>query len=345
MSVASRIEEAGTAPAGSGDEAAFRRLVEPQRAEIHAHCYRMLGSLHDADDALQDTLLRAWRALPRFRGQSSPRTWLYRIATNVCLDAIARRRKRVLPIDYGPPRRPGEAEAEEPAPESVWIEPYPDEALGVADAEAAPEARYERREALELAFVAALQHLPARQRSALIVRDVLGFTAKEAADSLETTVPSVNGALQRARKAVEERLPEQSQQTTLRALKDRRLREIVERFADAFERGEIGAILAMLAEDATFAMPPYPDWSRGREAIAESWLMPGGAPPRLRYVPARANGQLALGTYLLDPGLGGFRPIALDVLALRGELIVDVTAFRTPALFPRFGLPDRLAAA
>jgi RNA polymerase sigma-70 factor, ECF subfamily len=227
----------------------------------------------------------------------------------------------------------------------VWIEPYPDEALGVADAEAAPEARYERREALELAFVAALQHLPARQRSALIVRDVLGFTAKEAADSLETTVPSVNGALQRARKAVEERLPEQSQQATLRVMKDHRLRVIVERFADAFERGEIGAILAMLAEDATFAMPPYPDWCRGREAIAESWLMPGGAPPRLRYVPARANGQPALGTYLLDRELGGYRPIALDVLALRGELIVDVTAFRTPALFPRFGLPDRLPAA
>ena len=346
MAIASRLEENGAHANGDGDEAAFRRLVEPQRAELHAHCYRMLGSLHDADDALQDTLLRAWRALPGFRGQSAPRTWLYRIATNVCLDAIARRRKRVLPIDYGPPRRAGEAEAREPVSESVWIEPYPDGALGVAnDAEAAPEARYERREALELAFVAALQHLPARQRSALIVRDVLGFSAKEAADSLDTTVPSVNGALQRARKAVEERLPEQSQQATLRVLKDRRLREIVGRFADAFERGEIGAILAMLAEDATFAMPPYPDWSRGREAIAESWLMPGGEPPRLRYVPTRANGQLALGTYLLDRELGGHRPIALDVLTLRGELIVDVTAFRLPALFPRFGLPDRLPGA
>ena len=323
----------------------FQYLVDDQRAELHAHCYRMLGSLHDADDALQDTLLRAWRALPKFRGRSSLRTWLYRIATNVCLDAIARRPKRVLPIDYGPIMGPGDDEAEQPVEQSLWIEPYPDDALGIADGAAGPDARYERREALELAFVAALQHLPPRQRAVLILRDVLGFSAKEAAESLETTVPSVNGALQRARRAVEERVPDRSQHATLVGLGDRRLSELVGRFADAFERGEVDAILAILSEDATFGMPPYPGWYRGRDAVADSWLMPAGPPPRLRYVPTRSNGQVALGTYQLDPEHGGYLPLALDVLTLRGDLIADVTAFRTPAIFPRFGLPDEISAA
>ena len=341
MGGAANIETVDLVAASHGDEAAFARLVEPRRAELHAHCYRMLGSLHDADDALQETLLRAWRALPRFRGQSSLRTWLHRIATNVCLDAIARRPRRVLPIDYGPPREPGDPKPDEPAPSTLWIEPYPDETLGVADG-AAPEARYEHREALELAFVAALQHLSPRQRAALILRDVLGFSAKEAAHSLDTSVAAVNGALLRARRTVQERLPQHSQQATLRALGDRRLREIVERFADAFEQGDIDAILAMLTEDASFAMPPYPGWSRGRAAIADSWLMPGGPPPRLRYLTTRANGQLALGTYQLDRAGGGHEAIALDVLTLRGAEIVAVTAFRMPAIFPRFGLPERL---
>ena len=342
MPTAQQIEDVGLPGFEPRLEAAFREVVECHRGDIHAHCYRMLGSLHDADDALQETLLRAWRAFPRFRGQSSIRTWLYRIATNVCLDAIARRPKRVLPVDYGPPTPAGEEESDRPVPARVWIEPYPDEGLEVADGAAGPAARYERREALELAFVAALQHLPARQRSALILRDVLGFSAREAAESMETTVASVNGALARARTAIEDRLPEHSQQATLRALGDRRLREIVERFADAFERGEVDAILALLTEDATVTMPPYPDWRSGRDAIGESWLMPGGPPPRLRYAPTRANGQLALGTYAIDRDRGVYVPIALDVLTLRGDLIVDVTAFRTPAAFPRFGLPEWL---
>jgi RNA polymerase sigma-70 factor, ECF subfamily len=235
-----------------GEEDAFRSLIVPHRPALHAHCYRMLGSPHDAEDALQNTLLRAWRALPRFRGRSSPRTWLYRIATNVCLDAIARRPKRVLPIDYGPATGPGDV-PEEPLSPAVWIEPYSDEMPGSVDGDATPEACYERREALELALIAALQHLPARQRAVLILRDVLGFSAKEVADSLGTTVVSVNSAVLRARQAVNQRLPEPSRQATLRTLGDRRLREIVERFADAFERGEIDAILALLADDATFA--------------------------------------------------------------------------------------------
>ena len=245
-----RGTRSAVARACRGDEDAFRCLVEPHRPALHAHCYRMLASQHDAEDALQNTLLRAWRALPKFRGRSSLRPWLYRIATNVCLDAIARRPKRMLPIDHGPAAAPGDA-PDRPLSAAVRIEPYPDEMLGSADGDWAPEARYERREALELAFMAALQHLPARQRVVLILRDALGFSAREVADSLDTTVASVNGAVLRARRAAAERLPEPSQQATLRTLGDRRLREIVERFADAFERGEIDAVVALLAEDAT----------------------------------------------------------------------------------------------
>jgi RNA polymerase sigma-70 factor (ECF subfamily) len=326
-----------------GDEEAFRRLVEAHRPALHAHCYRMLGSLHDAEDALQDALLRAWRGLCGFDRRSALRSWLYRITTNACLDAIARRPKRVLPIDYGPPVSVGD-EPGEPVTESVWVEPYPDDMIGLEDGYAAPDARYEQREAVELAFVAALQHLPPRQRAVLILRDVLSLSAKEVADALRTSVASVNSALQRARKAVDERLPEASQQSTLRSLGDDGVRKIVERFVDAFERGDVPAIVTLLAEDATFSMPPYPAWYRGRDAIADSWLMPGGPPPRLRYVPASANGQLALGTYGFDAERNCFLPIALDVLTLRGTRIADVIAFRTPEVFPRFGLPDELAA-
>ena len=234
------------------DDEDFRRLIEPYRRDLHAHCYRMLGSLHDADDALQNTLLRAWRALPNFRGESSLRTWLYRIATNACLDAIARSPKRVLPIDFGPGSGPRDA-PETPPCVVPALERYPYEALGNADGDTEPETRYERREELELACIAALHNLSASQRAVLILRDVLGFSAKEAAESLETTVAGVNGALLRARQAVPGRLPDASQQASLRTLGDRRLRTIVQRFADAFERGEVSVIRAMLAEEATFA--------------------------------------------------------------------------------------------
>jgi len=328
------------AAAREGSEDAFRHLVEPHHASLHAHCYRMLGSVHDADDALQDALLRAWKGLRRFESRSALRSWLHRIATNSCLDAIARRPARVLPIDYGPPTDPA-AGGKAPLDEALWIEPYPSEA---EDGYAGPEARYEQREAVELAFIAALQHLPPKQRAALILRDVLGFSAREVAESLGSTTASVNSALQRARKAIDERLPARSQQATMRTLGDERLRDLVERFMHAFEHGEVDAILAMLAEDATFAMPPYAEWQRGREAIAESWLMPGGPPPRLRYVATRANGQPAVGTYLVEPGRGRCVPIALDVLTLDGTEIAAVIAFRTPEIFARFGLPDELPA-
>jgi len=326
---------------GGGD--AFRELVEPRRRELHAHCYRMLGSLHDAEDALQDTLLRAWRGLARLQDPRSLRPWLVRIATNVCLDAIARRPARVLPIDYGPPARPGD-DPGPPLAESVWVEPYPDAELGVPGGDAAPEARYEQRESVELAFVAALQHLPGRQRAVLVLREVLGFSAREVAESLETTVASVNSALQRARRTLGERLPERSQQATLRSLGDERVRDLVERFIDAFERGDVDAILAMLVDDATFAMPPYAGWYRGREAIGDSWLMPGPPPGSLRYVPTSANGQLALGVYRLDAETGAYLPIALDVLTLSGARLTDITVFRTPAIFPRFGLLEAVVS-
>jgi RNA polymerase sigma-70 factor (ECF subfamily) len=328
--------------ARGGDGDAFGQLVRPYRPELHAHCYRMLGSVHDADDALQDTLLRAWRGLPRFDGRRPLRPWLYKIATNVCLDVIASRPRRWLPADDGAPASPGGQEPAEPLPGPVWIEPYPDQQLGLAGGYASPEARYEQREAVELAFIAALQHLPARQRAVLILRDVLGFSAKEVAAALVTTPASVTSALQRARQTLQARLPGQSQQAAMRTLGDKQLRDLVRRFTDALEAGRVEAIVAMLAEDATFAMPPYPGWYHGRDALSKSWLMPAGPPTGLRYLPARANGQLALGAYKLDPRRGSCLPAALDVLALHGTRIAAITAFRTPAVFPRFGLPGKL---
>jgi RNA polymerase sigma-70 factor (ECF subfamily) len=324
--------------ARGGDERAFRQIVESRRAELHAHCYRMLGSVQDAEDAVQDSLLRAWRALARFDGRSELRTWLYAIATNVCRDAIARRSKRTLPIEHGTAAAP-EHDVGEPLVESVWIEPYPDEAL------AAPDARYEQREALELAFVAALQHLSGTQRAVLILREVLGFSAREVADSLETSVPSVNSALQRARKAVAERLPARSQQATLRSVGDRRIRELVAAYVDAWSRADVDAVRRLLAEDAVFSMPPWASWWRGREVIA------GFVEDAAEFcavsigVHVTANAQPALAYYKLDGETGTYRAVALDVLTFEGESIAAITAFITPDCFAGFGLPDELACA
>jgi RNA polymerase sigma-70 factor (ECF subfamily) len=349
-----------------GDEDAFRRLTEPYRSELHAHCYRMLGSVHDAEDALQDASLRAWRGLARFEGRSSLRSWLYTIATNACLNAIAKRPKRVLPVDYGPAADPHDAPGA-PIVESVWVEPYPDELLGVEDGYAAPEASYEQRESVELAFVAALQHLPANQRAVLILREVLGFSAKEVGEALDTSVASVNSALQRARAAVEERVPEQSQQETLRALGDDEVRALVDRYVDAWERNDVQAFTAMLAEDATFAMPPLATWWRGRDAIAEwaaGYSMNGAW--RWKAILTRANGQPALAFYAWDDDADAYLPFALNVLTFRGSEVSDVVAFiarsteptdpeayvrypeqaadpeRMHAAFGQFGLPERL---
>jgi RNA polymerase sigma-70 factor, ECF subfamily len=337
--------------ARAGDEDAFRRLVEPHRRELHAHCYRMLGSFQDAEDALQDTLLRAWRALPRFEARSSVRSWLYRIATNASLDVIGRRPKRVLPIDYGPAGDPHAGPPADAPVEAVWVDPYPDE--GVEGGFAAPEARYEQRESVELAFIAVLQHLPARQRAVLILREVLGFSAQEVAETLETTVASVNSALQRARAAAETRLPAQSQQATLRTLDDDSVRELVESFVDAWERGDVEAIVALLAEDATIAMPPLPTWYSGRDAVADFLATyPLSGALRWRAVPTHANGQPAVAKYTWEEEAGAYLPFALDVLALDGPRIAGITAFvpresafRDPLvlrMFERFGLPARL---
>jgi RNA polymerase sigma-70 factor (ECF subfamily) len=343
------------AAARRGDEGSYAGLVEAYQRELHAHCYRMLGSVHDAEDALQEALLRAWRGLPRFEGRSSLRSWLYSIATNTCLDAIARRPKRVLPVDYGPTADPHDPPGT-PLAETVWLEPYPDEAL--ADGYALPEATYEQRESVELAFIAALQHLPALQRAVLILRAVLGFSAQEVADVLDTTVASVNSAQQRARKSVDERLPERSQQATLRAIGDEELSGVVQGYMAALQSGDVDAVVALLTEDATWSMPPMPAWYHGREAIT-AFLAEHPLQERWRHVATHANGQVAIGCFMWDEERETFAAAVLDVLTFRGPRIAEVTAFvspwvyrrfgdvagtMTPEAFRRFGLPDELPA-
>jgi RNA polymerase sigma-70 factor, ECF subfamily len=359
------VEQEVLDAARRGDEGAFERLVEPHRRELHAHCYRMLGSLHDAEDALQDALLRAWRGLGSLKDGQSLRAWLYRIATNASLDALAKRPKRVLPIDYGPPSDPHDGPGQ-PLIESTWVEPYPDQGLGLDDGYAAPEARYEQREAVELAFVAALQHLPPNQRAVLIMREVLGFSAQEASESLDTSVASVNSALQRARKTVDEKLPEQSQQATLRSLGDDALSELVENYMDAMQRGDVERVVSMLAEDAAWSMPPLASWYRGHGDL-RGFLQAGplSGEWRWRHLPVRASGQAAVGCYTWHDDEQAYLPFALDVLTLHGRKIREVTAFiirspegdaevfarwpdtppdpsRVESIFGRLGLPERL---
>jgi RNA polymerase sigma-70 factor (ECF subfamily) len=332
------LERELLAAARAGDEDAYLHLVEPHRAELQAHCYRMLGSVHDAEDALQDTLLRAWRGLARFEGRSSVRRWLYAIATNTSLDAAARRPKRVLPLDHRPAAGVGERPGD-PLAEPIWVEPFHADQLGLEDGLASPDARYELRESVELAFVAALQHLPPRQRAVLILRDVLGFSAQEVAESLGTTVASANSALQRARTAAEERLPERSQQATLRELGDARISELVARYADAMERGDLDAIFALLTEDATWSMPPMPQWYRGREPLAY-FLSEHALQQRWRHVPGRASAQVAVGCYAWDEARGAYPASVIDVLTLRRERIAAITAFVTTDIFRRFDVEN-----
>jgi RNA polymerase sigma-70 factor (ECF subfamily) len=302
----------------------YARLVEPHRAALHAHCYRMLGSVHDAEDALQETLLRAWRGLARFEGRSSLRSWLYTIATNVCLTAVERR--RVLPADVGPAGNPDEEMADY-MNDPIWIEPIPDGPT-----------RYDERESVELAFIAALQHLPPRQRAVLILREVLGFTGNEVATALDTSTASVHSALQRAHRTVDERLPAQSQQAALRALGDAGLRSLVDGYVEAWERGDVDALAAMLTEDATIAMPPIPTWYSGRDAtVAFLRRHPFADGRRWNVVPTRANGQLAFAHYLDGEAH------SIELVTVRGDRIASLVAFLDSALFPRFGLPDRFS--
>ena len=327
--------------ARDGDEQAYAALVEAHRGPLYAHCYQMLGSVHDADDAVQEALLRAWRALARFEARSSLRTWLYTIATNVCLRMIDQRPfPRVLPMDYGPPADPHEGLGP-PLLESREVEPVPDSELGLTEGVAGPEARYEQREAIELAFIAALQHLPARQRAVLILRDVLGFSGAEVAGVLDTTATSVYSLLQRAHATIDDRLPDRSQQATLRALDDQQLRAIVDRYTEAWVHSDVETIVKMLTESATLAMPPIATWYRGLEAIEMMFRTVAFADGRSwRMLPTSANGQLAVGTYERDRS-GVYAPHGVTVLSLRGEKIDQIAAYYGPWMLERFGLPPR----
>jgi RNA polymerase sigma-70 factor, ECF subfamily len=332
--------------ARKGDEAAFESLVAPHRGELLAHCYRMLGSVHDAEDALQETLLRAWRGLGGFAERTSLRRWLYRIATNSSLRLIERRQKRFLPADHGPPSDPHDEQGA-PLEETVWIEPFPDDGIAEPDTRPGPEALLEQRESLELAFVAALQHLPPRQRAALILREVLGFSAKEIAGHLETTPASVNSAVQRARRTLDERLPTETQREVLAGLGDGRVRELAARWIRAWENADVDSIVGMLTEDAVLAMPPIAEWYQGRDAftafVADRVFAPDD-PTRIRLVPVRANGQLAFAAYHWEADTNSFRAFAITVLSLRGDRVAQLTGFLQPDLFGLFGLPAGLEA-
>jgi RNA polymerase sigma-70 factor (TIGR02960 family) len=312
--------------ARGNDGDAFARLVEPYRAELQAHCYRMLGSVQDAEDALQEALVGAWRGLAGFEGRSSLRAWLYRIATNACLRLAERRPRRLLSADYGPAYTQT-GDLGEPVGEPVWLEPYP-----------TPEDRYEQHERVELAFVAALQHLPATQRAVLLLREVLGFSAAETAGLLDTTPASVNSALQRARKAVGERLPKTSQQAELAALGPGGRRQLVDALVAAWERADVPALLELLAADARFLMPPLPAWFSGREGIGRFLSERLFATP-WKLQPIRANGQLAFACYQGDAAGGRFRLGAVNVVSVRAGRVVELAGFLDPAVARRFDLP------
>ncbi|MBY8875137.1 sigma-70 family RNA polymerase sigma factor [Micromonospora sp. PLK6-60] len=315
------------AAARAGDQDAFAALVGPLRAELHAHCYRLLGSVHDADDAVQETLLRAWRSLATYEDRGSIRPWLYRIATNRCLTLIERRARRELPTELTPAA---------PATEAAWLEPYPDGRLP-GDG---PEARLLARESVELAFVAAVQHLSGPHRAVLLLREVLGFSARETADLLGSSVAAVNSALQRARRAVDATLPGESQRATRDRLGDRAVRELARRYAAAWETGDVDAVVALLTEDARYSMPPLPTWYAGPAGI-RAFLLDGPLRWRWRLLPTAANGQLAFGTYRWVAG--AWLPSGLDVLALRGDRVAEVVSFLTADL-TAFGLPASLVA-
>lgn len=326
------------ARARAGDEHAFRELTDPYGRELRLHCYRILGSLQDAEDQLQETLLAAWRGLDRFEGRASLRAWLYRIATNRCLNALRDRTRR-------PQEMPPMAEPPEPTrmAEPTWLEPYPDVLLeGLADATPGPEARYDTKESVGLAFVAVLQHLPPRQRAALVLHDALGFRTAEVAEMLDTSEASVKGALQRGRATVDERLPQPGRERAPLPSSARE-RELADRFASAVERGDTDGIVSLLTHDAWLTMPPQPYEYQGAEAVTRFWKQRQtlrGAP--LRLVPTRANGQPAFGCYLPDPQAAIARAYGLIVLTIADERISAITWFGERSLFAHFGLPRTL---
>jgi RNA polymerase sigma-70 factor (ECF subfamily) len=344
------------AAARSGDQVAFARLVEPHRRELQVYCYRMLGSLLDAEDLVQETLLRAWRRLDTFEGRASLRAWLYRIATNACLDDLRRRPRRTLPQVSVPPADPAEPLAPPPA-EPIWLEPLPDEWL--AGEEASPEAAFDRLESVTFAFLIALQALPPRQRAVLILKDVLAWRAREVAALLDLTVPAVNSALHRARVTLAAHYHGKRQDAVRLTPGDPRTSMLLQRYVQAWERADVEGIVALLKEDAAYPMPPSPSWYRGRAAIgafirnailsgadgaddasvsADLWL--------LRPAPF-ANGCPAVAWYrrFRDARAGGserYQAFALQVLSWDGELLAEVMTFVRPELFPFFGLPPQL---
>jgi RNA polymerase sigma-70 factor, ECF subfamily len=336
--VGDALAEATLARARAGDEEAFRELTEPHRRELQLHCYRILGSMQDAEDMVQETLLAAWRGLEAFEGRASVRSWLYRIATNRCLNALRARSRRPREVqamgDLPEPTR---------RPEPVWVEPYPDVLLeGLADAAPGPDARYETKESIELAFIVALQGLPPLQRAALVLRDALGFRTAEVAEMLDTGEASVKGALQRARAALSERLPDVDRERAPRpdSADERRL---VGRFADAVESGDVDEMVALLTDDARLTMPPLPLEYQGHEAIGAFLRYREevrGTP--LRLVPTRANTQPAFGCYLPDTQTAIARAFTLFVLTLEGDRVSAITWFTDNSVFPHFGLPRTL---
>jgi RNA polymerase sigma-70 factor (ECF subfamily) len=301
------------------------------RSELLAHCYRMLGSFQDAEDILQEVSLRAWRGRSSFDGRSSLCTWLHRIAVNACLNELERKERRILPMEFGASAEP-HASLSQPLGEVPWLEPYPDD----------PEQSVVDRESVELAFVAAVQYLPANQRAALIMFDVLGFSAAEIADAMDTTSASVNSALQRARRLVRERMPDRSQQVTLAALGEDGQRKLVEGFTAALLHHDIDGMLALLTEDATWSMPPIPTWFRGHEAIAAFCV---DAPFRFRWRsrPVQVNGQLAVGCYWWIETVGAYVAYSLNVFDLRGDRISSIVSFIDGERFAAFGLPPELS--
>jgi RNA polymerase sigma-70 factor (TIGR02960 family) len=324
------------ARARAGDEVAFRELTDPYRRELQLHVYRIVGSAHDAEDLLQDTLLAAWRGIEQFQERASVRSWLYRIATNRSLDALRASRRR---LEDQMAQMPEPTRLNEP----VWLEPYPDRLLeGIPDDAPGPEARYETKETIELAFIVGLQHLPPQQRAVLMLRDVLGYRAAEVAEMLETSEASVNSLLRRARTAFESRLPATGRERA--PLPNSKLeRDIVDRFAVSVESGDIDAMVTLLTDDAWLTMPPLPHAYQGHEAIGA--FLRGREERRgahLRVVQTRANTQPAFGCYLPLPGTGVARAFALFVLTIEGDRISAITWFADSSILPQFGLPRTL---
>ncbi|MGH2892468.1 MAG: sigma-70 family RNA polymerase sigma factor [Solirubrobacteraceae bacterium] len=336
-----RLEHNRLARAQRGDEDAFAQLTEPYRRELQLHCYRIVGSLQDAEDLLQETLLSAWRGLEQFEGRSSLRAWLYTIATNRCLNALRDRERRPQAAPRDRAGRGGITHPRESFAEISWLQPYPDSLLeGVIDVAPGPAARYEAKETVALAFVSGLQHLAPRQRAVLVLRDVLGFHADEVADMLGSSEASVNSALQRARGTLEKRLP--PRQERLAVPRDSGDADMVSRFADAFERDDIDGVVALLTADAVISMPPQPEWHQGRAEIKRFLRQRHlqREPQAWRFTAIKANLQPAYAYYLEQDG--EWVRSGMFVIGVRADGIESITRFADDGLLDRFGVPDRL---